>query len=92
MEILFCWAGHAEEDLAAAERGLSNTSNASAVPEIPLGEEPSPMRSFRQAAPPGSPGGAGAGSAGSEAGSAAAAPDQAFDSPAKVPAHAPCMF
>ena len=37
-------AGHGEEDLNTAERGLSTTSTHSQAPEIPLSHDPSPTK------------------------------------------------
>ena len=43
-------AGHGEEDLNTAERGLSTTSTHSQAPEIPLSHDPSPTKGAAAAA------------------------------------------
>ena len=50
-------AGHGEEDLNTAERGLSTTSTHSQAPEIPLSHDPSPTKGAAAAGP--DPSGAG---------------------------------
>ena len=43
-------AGHGEEDLNTAERGLSTTSTHCQAPEIPLSHDPSPTKAVAAAA------------------------------------------